>query len=260
LQCYSSKIANWAKEERARDVRYGIIADIHSNIEALDTVLAALDAERCDRIVCLGDIIGYGANPKECLDRIRSRDILTVAGNHDLAAVGRFDLGSFNPAARDAILYSISQLSPSELEYLGALPLIRETDEFTMVHATPRRPESFDYVFTVTQAEEVFNETKGSITFIGHSHIPLVFFHDPEMTDYSFASEFYMKRLRKIIFNCGSVGQPRDGDPHACYAVFDTNIAKIRLTRVTYDVETAAKKILNAQLPPMLAERLFRGY
>ena len=241
-------------------MRYGLIGDVHSNVEALDAVLDALESERCDQIVCLGDVIGYGANPKECLDRIRSRNILAVAGNHDLAAVGRFDLDSFNPAARDAILYSISCLSPADLEFLSTLPLIRETGDFLMVHASPHKPEAFDYIFTVTQAEEVFAEMTQSVVFIGHSHIPLLFFQDVDVTDYSFASEFYLKRQRKIIFNCGSVGQPRDGDPNACYVVFDTNIAKIRLSRVPYDVDTAARKILNAQLPPMLAERLFRGY
>lgn len=241
-------------------MRYGVIGDIHSNVEAFDAVLQALDAERVDQIVCLGDIIGYGANPKECLDRVRSRKIITVAGNHDLAAVGKFDLGSFNSAAREAILFSISKLPSADLEWLGALPLIRDTEDFTIVHASPKKPENFDYVFTVSQAEEVFAEVKNQVTFIGHSHIPLVFFQDPGMTDYSFASEFYLRRQRKIVFNCGSVGQPRDGDPHACYVIFDTNIAKIRLTRVEYDVDAAAGKILNAHLPAILAERLYKGY
>jgi len=241
-------------------VRYGLIADVHSNIEALNAVLAALESERCDQIVCLGDIIGYGANPKECLEKIRSRGMLTVAGNHDLAAVGRFDLASFNSAERDAILFSIAHLDPSDFEFLGSLPLVRELEDFVMVHASPKRPESFDDVFTVTQAEEVFADTNQAVTFIGHSHVPLVFFQDPGITDYSFAGEVYLKRQRKIIFNCGSVGQPCDGDPNACYVVFDTNMAKMRLTRVPYDVDTAAKKILEAQLPPILAERLFKGY
>jgi diadenosine tetraphosphatase ApaH/serine/threonine PP2A family protein phosphatase len=241
-------------------MRYGLFGDVHSNIEALDAVLRALEQERCDQVVCLGDIIGYGANPKECLDRIRSLGIITVAGNHDLAAVGGFDLNSFNSAARDAILYSISKLSADDLAFLGQLPLVRDTNDFTIVHASPRKPENFDYIFTVTHAEEVFTEVPYNLTFIGHSHIPLVFFQDPGMTDYSFATEFYLRRQRRIIFNCGSVGQPRDGDPDACYVIFDTSIAKIRLSRVSYNVEAAANKILNADLPPILAERLYKGY
>ena len=242
-------------------MRYGIFGDIHSNIEALSAVLKALDQEKCDQLLCLGDIIGYGASPKECLDIIRGRKITTVAGNHDLAAIGQFDLNSFNSAARDAMLYSIAQLSTPDLEYFGSLPLIRTTDDFMVVHASPRHPENFDYIFTVTQAEDLFRDAANNLTFIGHSHIPLVFFYDPpEMTDYSFATEFYLKRKRKIIFNCGSVGQPRDGDPDACYVIFDSNIAKMRLTRVPYNVESAAKRIRAADLPPILAERLYRGY
>jgi len=241
-------------------VRYGVFGDVHSNLEALDAVLQGLDTERCDEILCLGDIIGYGANPKECLDRIQSRGIATIAGNHDLAAVGRFDVDCFNSAAREAILYSISRLSPADLEYLGALPLLKETNDLTIAHSSPRKPENFDYIFTVSHAEEVFHDVPYSLTFIGHSHIPLVFFQDPGTTDYSFASEFYLRRSRRIIFNCGSVGQPRDGNPDACYVVFDTNIAKIRLSRVSYDVEKAAQKILDAGLPSILAERLYKGY
>ena len=241
-------------------MRYGVFGDIHSNIEALDAVLRALDSERCDELYCFGDVIGYGADPKECLDRIRSRGIVTVAGNHDLAAVGRFDINCFNSAARDAILYSISRLSTGDLEYLTGLPLSRETQDFTLVHASPHKPENFDYIFTVTHAEEVFREAQFPLAFIGHSHIPLVFYQDPGLTDYSFATEFYLRRFRRIIFNCGSVGQPRDGNADACYVIFDTSIAKIRLSRVSYDVDSAAQKILAAGLPSILAERLYKGY
>jgi len=241
-------------------VRYGILGDVHSNLEALNAVLNALDGERYDQIYCVGDIIGYGANPKECLDKIRNRGVITVAGNHDLAAVGRFDLNCFNSAARDAVLYSMARINASDLDFLSSLPMVKTTDAFSIVHASPKNPVNFDYIFTVAQAEEAFEVVESPVTFIGHSHIPVVFFQDPGETDYSFTSEFYLRRQRRIIFNVGSVGQPRDGNPDACYAMFDTNIAKIRLTRVPYDVDAAAKKIISANLPLILAERLYKGY
>lgn len=241
-------------------MRYGIFGDIHSNIEALDAVLAALEKESVDKLICLGDIVGYGANPRECLDRIRSNEIVTIAGNHDLAAIGKFDVNAFNAAARDAILYSITRLTASDQEFLTSLPLKMDLEEFSIVHASPRKPENFDYIFTVSQAEEAFAETEATVTFIGHSHVPVIFFQDPGVTEFTYASEFYLRRRRRIIFNCGSVGQPRDGDPAACYTIFDTNIAKIRLGRAPYDVDTAAKKIINAELPLVLAERLYKGF
>jgi diadenosine tetraphosphatase ApaH/serine/threonine PP2A family protein phosphatase len=241
-------------------VRYGVFGDVHGNLEALDAVLKALEKERCDQLVCLGDIIGYGANPKECLDKIRSRDIAVVAGNHDLAATGKFDINAFNSAARDAILYSIARLAPGDLEYLGSLPLVKDLEEFAAVHASPLKPADFEYVFTVEQASAAFDAAIRPLTFIGHSHVPVVFFQDPGVTDFTYASEFFLRRRRKIIFNCGSVGQPRDGDPAACYVIFETAVAKIRLERIAYDVDTAAKKIINAGLPLVLADRLFKGY
>ena len=241
-------------------MRYGIFGDIHSNIEAFDAVLAALDNESCDELYCLGDVIGYGANPKECLDRIRERRINTVAGNHDLAAVGRFDLSFFNSSAREAAVYAMQKLAPIDLEFLNSLPLTLTTPDFSIVHASPHKPDHFEYIFTVVQAEEAFEAIESPVTFIGHSHVPVIFYRDPGKTDYSQDKEFYLRRQRDIIFNCGSVGQPRDANPDACYVIFDTNVAKMRLERVPYDVDAAASKIIDADLPMILAERLYKGY
>lgn len=241
-------------------MRYAILADIHSNLEALDAVLAAIDSERCDETYCLGDVVGYGADPKACLHRIRERGIITVAGNHDLGCIGKFDLSFFNSSAREAALYTIHKLDSSDLAYLATWPLTLETDDFALVHSSPRKPDHFEYLFTVSQAEEAFEEVRSNMTFIGHSHVPVIFYQDPTLTDYVQASEFFLRRNRKIIFNCGSVGQPRDGNPEAAYAIFDTNIAKIRISRVPYDVDAAARKIIDADLPLILAERLYKGY
>jgi len=241
-------------------VRYGIFGDVHSNIEAFDAVLEAFDREGCDELYCLGDVIGYGADPVECLNRIRERRIATIAGNHDLAAISKFDLSFFNSSAREAAVYAMQKLSPVDLEFLGSLPLTLDTDDFSLVHSSPHKPDHFEYIFTVLQAEDAFEAVRSPLTFIGHSHVPVVFYQDLEQTDYSQAKEFYLRRNRKIIFNCGSVGQPRDGNPEACYVVFDSSVAKIRLERVAYDVDAAAKKIIEADLPLILAERLYKGY
>jgi diadenosine tetraphosphatase ApaH/serine/threonine PP2A family protein phosphatase len=241
-------------------VRYGLFGDIHSNIEAMDAVLAALDKENCDELYCLGDIVGYGANPTECLDRIREREIKCIAGNHDLAVIGKFDLTFFNSAARDAAIHTIQQLRPKDTEFIAKLPVDLVTNDFALVHSSPRKPDHFDYIFTTVQAEEAFEDVKHDLTFIGHSHVPVVFFQDPGTTDFSQETVFYLRRSRKIIFNCGSVGQPRDGNPDACYAVFDTSVAKMRLERVPYDVDAAARKIIEADLPLILAERIYKGY
>lgn len=241
-------------------MRYGIFGDVHSNIEAFDAVLEALDRELCDELYCLGDVIGYGADPVECLNRIRERRITTVAGNHDLAVINKFDLSFFNSSAREAAIYAMQKLSTVDLDFLASLPLTLNTDDFSLVHSSPRKPDHFEYIFTVVQAADAFESVQSPLTFIGHSHVPVIFYQDTDQTEYSQAREFFLRRDRRIIFNCGSVGQPRDGRPEACYAVFDSNVAKLRLERVPYDVDTAAKKIIEADLPMILAERLYKGY
>ena len=166
-------------------MRYGILGDIHGNIEALDAVLGALEGENCDQLYCLGDVVGYGANPCECLDRIRETQIDCIAGNHDLAAVGGFDLNFFNSAARDAMLYSLQQLRPLDLDFLKSLPVKLETDDFALVHSSPHKPKYFDYIFTLEQAAEAFGDVERDLTFIGHSHVPIIFYQDPEDINYS---------------------------------------------------------------------------
>ena len=242
-------------------MRYGLFGDIHGNLEALDAVLKALDKERCDRLVCLGDIIGYGANPKECLDKVRNRGIATIAGNHDLAASGKFDIDAFNAAARDAILFSISKLTASDQEFLSALPLTKDDESFLVVHASPLKPENFDYIFSVQQAEDAFEAmTAHSLGFIGHSHVPVIFFKDPDATDFTYASEFYLRRKRKIIFNCGSVGQPRDGDPAACYSVFDSNIAKSASNASPTTLTPLLRRYSKPACPPFLRNDSIKGF
>ena len=239
-------------------MRYAIFADVHGNLEAYEAVLAAIEKEGPDRIFCIGDLVGYGSQPSECVARTRDLGCLTVIGNHDAAAVGRLTASYFNPFAREAILWTGAHLSEEDKEFLLGLPLVEEIEDFTLVHATLDSPEGFDYIDTLVGAERCFSHLKQPVVFIGHSHIPVAFF-DTEPTTYTQSWPLRIPAGRKAIVNVGSVGQPRDGNPDAAYAIYDTDKGLVYLHRVPYDVEATSRKILDAGLPSILAERLHFG-
>lgn len=239
-------------------MRYGIIGDIHSNLEALGTVLTALDTEDLDKTICVGDIVGYGACPSECLARIRELDIPSVAGNHDYAAVDKTSIEYFNPDARSATLWTREHLSSEDKDFLAALPLTMEFDDFVIAHGTLHSPELFDYIQTVYDAHLSFQVLEKSTCFLGHSHVPITFFDDDPIS-YFMEPEIPLSESEKLLVNVGSVGQPRDQDPRAAYAVYDTDEQVIWIRRLEYDIQSAAEKILQAGLPKMNAERLAHG-
>jgi len=223
-------------------MRYGIFSDIHSNLEALEAVLEALKKEKVDRYLCAGDIVGYAADPGECLKIIKGLNCPTVCGNHDWAVADMFDCSAFNDAARAAVEWTKVNLSGPEKDYLKGLPLVYEEEKITMVHGSLVRPEAFEYVFGGEAAAKTIELCKTDICFIGHTHQPFE----------------YHKGI-KCLVNVGSVGQPRDGDPKAAYCVFDSESGQVRIKRVEYDVRSAMKKILAAGLPEYLAMRLAEG-
>jgi len=250
-------------------MRYAVLADIHSNLEALTAVLGALEAERIDRILCLGDTMGYGADPAACLERLKARDPVVVGGNHDLACVGKLDLGWFNELARTALLWTRDQLSFTDLDYLRRLPLTETVDVFTLVHASLRHPERFDYLVDVAQAIDTFTACRTLMCLVGHTHLPCVIEYDRihrrivrlltspgELMEVPFRDE--PDGVRYLV-NPGSVGQPRDGDSRASFAIIETERKQLSIRRVRYDVETAARKIREAGLPGFLADRLAIG-
>jgi len=239
-------------------LRYGIIGDIHSNLEALETVLAALEREGLDQTICVGDIVGYAACPSECLARIRELDIPSVAGNHDYAAVDKTSIEYFNPDARNATLWTREQLSNEDKDFLAALPLTMDFDDFVISHGTLHSPELFDYIQTVYDAHLSFQILEKSICFLGHSHVPITFFDDDPIS-YFMEPEIPLSESEKLLVNVGSVGQPRDQDPRAAYAVYDTDEQIIWIKRLEYDVQSVAEQILQAGLPTMNAERLAHG-
>ncbi len=244
-------------------MRYGILSDIHGNLEALDAVLEALTEEGIDRYLCLGDIVGYGANPNECLDRVIALTTEVIAGNHDHAAIGKLDITSFNHFAAEAALWTMRQLTPAARRYLGELPYTRRIDDLFAVHASPANPEEWIYLTSPGGVDEGFGALPGGITIcvIGHTHTPGIFELDPA-EDRCRQIPAQVHRLApgcRYIVNVGSVGQPRDEDPRAAYCVYDTGEVRVEIKRVSYDMDTAQRKIRAAGLPDMLAERLAYG-
>lgn len=223
-------------------MRYAVFSDIHSNLEAFETVLEALKKERVDKHFCVGDIVGYAANPKECIKVIRDLNCPIVCGNHDWAVVDLIDYSYFNVYARAAVDWTKIQLDDSEKDYLKDLPLKYEDEEITLVHGSLERPEEFDYIFGEADASRTLDLCRTKICFVGHTHSPARF-----------------TKGGKRLVNVGSVGQPRDNDPRAAYCIYDTDTGTVEIKRVKYDIRKTMNKILDAGLPEVLAYRLLEG-
>ena len=249
--------------------RFAIISDLHSNMEALSAVLARLDREGIQRIVCLGDVVGYGPDPEHCIDTVMERCQLTLQGNHDEALIhGAHD---FNPVARQVIEYNRRTLRPSLLagaarrarwRFLETLPERHVEGDFLMVHGSPRDPVheyimKTDVIFVPDKIRDIFTQVE-KLCFVGHTHFPGVFtgdlrFRDPSQFDY-----VYEWNGEPAIVNVGSVGQPRDGDPRACCVIVEDRT--IRFLRTDYDVATVQRKIYdNPNIPELCAARLEIG-
>ncbi len=240
-------------------MRYAIIADIHSNLEALEAVLEALSHTRIDKYLCVGDVVGYGADPKPCLDRIREICAHVVAGNHDWAVAGTLSMEFFNSYAREAIHWTRRQLDDEGVAWLRDLPLEAEIGHGAMlVHSTVHDPAAFDYLLTSYDAHLSMKVLEQPLCFVGHSHIPITFMERGGL-GFTFTDVIDLRRIDKAIVNPGSVGQPRDENPEAAYAIWDTVKRRVTLHRVPYDIDTACAKIETAGLPQMLADRLRMG-
>lgn len=235
----------------------GVLSDIHSNIHALEAVLERLGD--CEATICPGDIVGYGASPRECVSRVRSLGMSCVLGNHDAACIGLLSLGWFNPYAAAAARWTVEQLSGASAQYLRGLPRSSEHDEIAIYHGTPREPTT-EYLTDSLQARDSFALCEKRVILVGHTHVPLAFMERDQVEPLMVREgEWVSYGRRRLIFNPGSVGQPRDGDPRASYAVIDPDKRRIRLERADYDVEAAREDILGAGLPEMLGDRLLVG-
>ena len=239
-------------------MRYAILADIHGNLEALETVLADAKKMGCTHYACLGDVVGYNANPKECLDIIRDMGMPCVKGNHDEYCSVDMELEGFNPNAAEAVTWTRQQLTDDDRQWLRDLKYMRMVTSFTIVHATLDAPQRWGYVFDKLAAAASFTYQNTSVCFFGHTHVPVAFMRDTMVRGGTY-SKFKVEPGKKYFVNVGAVGQPRDNNPKAGYVVYDMNDSTIELRRLDYDIPTAQKKILAAGLPERLAERLAYG-
>ncbi|MBI1803317.1 MAG: metallophosphoesterase family protein [Ignavibacteriae bacterium] len=232
-------------------MRIAIISDIHGNLEALETALHVIREEQADKIVCLGDIVGYGASPNECIDVIQSTTNHVLLGNHDEAAIHLEKTEYFNPYARIAAEWTHGALTAEKKIFIGQLPFTFDLDGIFFVHASPYEPEEWHYVLSPADAQFNFSYFQEPLCFVGHSHVPGVFCEDIWTRE--------VEHGKKFIVNVGSIGQPRDNDWRLSFGIFDTDGWTYRNIRCEYDVKKAADKIRRAGLPKALAERLLVG-
>jgi len=239
-------------------VRYAILSDIHANLEAFEAVLADAHDNKCTHFVCLGDVVGYNANPHECAERIREMDCPIVKGNHDEQASLVESSRDFNEMAEEAIQWTRDNLTPEDIEWLRDLKLQRQVRDFTIVHATLDTPGQWGYVFNNLDAATSFTYQHTTVCFFGHTHVPMAFIRD-EGVQRQQIDKLRIEPGKKYFINDGSVGQPRDGDWHAAYCIYHVESNIVEQRRLKYDLATAQKKIIDAGLPHMLADRLAVG-
>lgn len=240
-------------------MRYAVLSDVHANLEALEAVLA--DAAPCaDGVLCLGDVVGYGADPEACVELLATRGQVLVAGNHEHGVAGLLDLDWFNPWARAAAEWTRERLDDAHRAWLGALPLTAEVGDATLAHASPDRPDEWEYLVSAEDGFAVFGAFATRLCFVGHSHLPGVWSLGSLGPAFEPGSvEIGLEAGRRYLVNVGSVGQPRDRDPRAAYALWDLDRGAVAIRRVAYDVGAARAKILASGLPRFLADRLALG-
>ena len=239
-------------------MKFAIIADIHGNWEAFQTVLDDIQKQKCTHTACVGDVVGYNANPKECLDLVRQMDLPCVKGNHDEYCSSEEALEGFNPHAAEAVNWTRKQLTLDDRAWLRDLKYTRMVTTFSMVHATLDGPQRWGYVFDKLGAAASFPYQSTQVCFFGHTHVPVAFIRDSMVRGGTY-SKFKVEPGKKYFVNVGAVGQPRDGNPKAAYVIFDMDASTIELRRLDYDIATTQKKIRAAGLPERLAERLAFG-
>jgi diadenosine tetraphosphatase ApaH/serine/threonine PP2A family protein phosphatase len=240
-------------------MKVAVLSDIHANLEALEAVLADAREQGAEAWWCLGDIVGYGADPDAVVEGVRALGGKTVAGNHDWAACGLVSTRQFNRQAAAAAQWTAETMRPENLEWLKRLPLVERVDGSLLVHATPSEPAAWHYCMIVEDALDEMETYREALCLIGHSHVPGAFERHDDEVRYTRAEEMVLREGRQYLVNVGSVGQPRDGDKRAAYLLFDTEEHRLRHVRVAYDIAGAQRKILAAGLPPWLATRLGEG-
>lgn len=241
-------------------MRYGIFSDVHSNLEAFAAVINAYKEEDIDQHLCVGDVVGYAVNPRECIDRLEEIAQVTVAGNHDWATVDLFSIDNFNHFAKEAIFWTKQNLDDRCRYFLKSLKLVYKNGDLTLVHAMLDNPGDFDYLTDTYTAGETFRLLETNICFIGHTHVAGIFIQDKQgQIYYQEDNLIAVDDENKYIINVGSVGQPRDRNPYACYSIYDTSKKEVQIKRISYNNQTTRKKILAEGLPAFLGDRLLIG-
>ncbi len=239
-------------------MKVALFGDIHANLEAFETVLADAEAQGCDSYVCLGDVVGYNANPAECLEKVRAMGCPVVKGNHDEDAGGDHSLEMMNPVAAQALTWTREQLTAEQREFLARMRMVRQVEDFTIVHSTLDQPNVWNYVTNKFDAMSNFSYQFTQVCFHGHTHVPRVFVRGARVQEVQ-PESIEIEDGMKYFVNAGSVGQPRDGDWRASYCIYDLDAKIIHFRRLEYDIETTQKKIIDAGLPEALATRLADG-
>jgi diadenosine tetraphosphatase ApaH/serine/threonine PP2A family protein phosphatase len=240
-------------------LKYAILSDVHGNLESLEVALSLL--AETDRVLCLGDVVGYGPNPNECVARIHERAFACVLGNHDVAAVDDYGLEYFNPAAREAIEWTQQRLTDENAAWLRGLDYELRTPGFLLVHGAP--VNYFAYIVDNVTAAEAFGATDAPIVFVGHSHVAEYYAQSPEgritHRHMQHGGSLTLEPQARYIINVGSVGQPRDANPEACFVTYDDEARTVEWHRYPYAVARVQEKIVEAHLPRRLADRLQVG-
>lgn len=239
-------------------MRTAIFGDIHANLEALEAMMADAKSQNVTDYVCLGDVVGYNADPVACLNIVRNLNCPTVKGNHDQDASENDSLESMNPIAATAMQWTRDELDDDQRLWLKRLRMVRQVSNYTIVHSTLDQPANWNYVTNRFDAMSNFSYQFTQVCFHGHTHVPRVYIKSDKVREVP-AESVELEANSKYFINVGSVGQPRDGDARACYAIFDHEAKLITFRRVEYDVSITREKIIDAGLPKVLAERLSEG-
>lgn len=239
-------------------MKYAILGDIHANLEALTVVLKDAKDQGITKFISMGDVVGYGASPSECLDILMDLDCEIVQGNHDFYAACDTPIDRFTSAAARTVIWTRTQLSPEHRTFLANLPLVKTMGNVTICHSSLWHPEDWNYVIDHESAGRSLSQQESQICFVGHTHVPRLFQSNDELKMWTYES-FTLKDDHKYLINPGSVGQPRDENPLTGYAILDLEANSVRLRRLAYDIKTAQQKIRAAGLPEKNAFRLELG-
>jgi diadenosine tetraphosphatase ApaH/serine/threonine PP2A family protein phosphatase len=243
-------------------MRYAVLGDLHANLTAFEAVLGEIAQLEVDNLLSVGDVVGYGAAPKQVISLLREVGATVVKGNHDAAVTGELDARWFNPFARAAVDWTVGQLDRSERSWLTELPLTAHLEHCSVAHGTPVFPERYDYVQCAEDADPSLDDLLEPVCFVGHTHVPVTILRldeAPQRTSYTIGQEVDLSESTVALVNVGSVGQPRDEDARAAFGLYDSESRSFSLIRVEYEVEREATRIREAGLPEILAERLFLG-